>query len=629
MTGTATAAHMLIYCPGLMQVWSDTGCKESQLLYDRPRNTTAQSPKRVRSMKREDLKHLVQLQLGWDKDLAEQVLAQVKQLALEDEGAEIDEIVQNYMADSPSCQEAVQAYVKALQNDFFGPGMKPLKRPDHESNAALSPPVRVKPSTAKPSTAKPKTKPAKSSSTASTTATPSGASSSSAVPSQSVTVRKGNVSRHAPKAVDPAQAALKHVNRKVFNCLSCGKVYDLREHDAAGIALMRNGGACTFCGSPLPEAAAAAAAAGSAADASGSSAPADAPPAHDAAPAEAEAAATAAADAARAREFADRLLEFDRTSAKRTEVIDDQGDYFEIDSNQWLDAGERAALRAQQAAREALEEERRARVTVTVDIVGREVVRVEKAALDERVGFVIDENRKKAAEAAAAARASMPQGGGTGAAAAEAAARGRSGSRGGAAAEAGRLREFRIRPNLPEGAAAPTFRPARRKGEGSAKAAAEAAAAEAAAEVKQGGKGGRQRKKKAELRAAGSGQEVEGMDPPQPAPRPDQRSGSAAGAKGSGRAAQCTEADEDDADGKERRAYRRGGARGSQLGEGSGRERGLKGIWQQRGSTQSKGRQVSRLQDDRNDDIFDRLVEDVEVLYGDTSAAEKVAGGCG
>jgi hypothetical protein len=34
--------------------------------------------------------------------------------------------------------------------------------------------------------------------------------------------------------------------------------------------------------------------------------------------------------------FKDRLVEFDRDSQQRTTVIDDQSDYFEIDTNAWL-----------------------------------------------------------------------------------------------------------------------------------------------------------------------------------------------------------------------------------------------------------------------------------------------------
>lgn len=45
-------------------------------------------------MKGEDLAQIVQIELGWDSDLTQQVLAQVKQLALADQSTEIDEIVQ-------------------------------------------------------------------------------------------------------------------------------------------------------------------------------------------------------------------------------------------------------------------------------------------------------------------------------------------------------------------------------------------------------------------------------------------------------------------------------------------------------------------------------------------------------
>lgn len=34
--------------------------------------------------------------------------------------------------------------------------------------------------------------------------------------------------------------------------------------------------------------------------------------------------------------FKDRLVGYDRNAAQRTKVIDDQSDYFEIDSNTWL-----------------------------------------------------------------------------------------------------------------------------------------------------------------------------------------------------------------------------------------------------------------------------------------------------
>ena len=36
--------------------------------------------------------------------------------------------------------------------------------------------------------------------------------------------------------------------------------------------------------------------------------------------------------------FKDRMVGYDRESAKRTQVLDDQSDYFDVDSNAWLSA---------------------------------------------------------------------------------------------------------------------------------------------------------------------------------------------------------------------------------------------------------------------------------------------------
>ena len=45
----------------------------------------------------------------------------------------------------------------------------------------------------------------------------------------------------------------------------------------------------------------------------------------------------------KAREFKDRLVDYDRHSSERTTVLDDQSDYFEIDSNVWLEENARFA----------------------------------------------------------------------------------------------------------------------------------------------------------------------------------------------------------------------------------------------------------------------------------------------
>ena len=34
--------------------------------------------------------------------------------------------------------------------------------------------------------------------------------------------------------------------------------------------------------------------------------------------------------------FKDRMVGYDRDAAKRTRVLDDQSDYFDVDSNAWL-----------------------------------------------------------------------------------------------------------------------------------------------------------------------------------------------------------------------------------------------------------------------------------------------------
>jgi activating signal cointegrator 1 len=148
------------------------------------------------------------------------------------------------------------------------------------------------------------------------------------------------------------------------------QVYDLRDplssSMAAGVALLNGGGRCIFCGNPLPLAQRAASAAGLA----GASDPVDT-------------ARSVTADAA-AREFAARLVDFDRNAAKRTAVIDDQGDWFEIESNQWLTREERQQLQERQALEEELEKQRRSRVTVSVDLIGRQVLVELEASFDSR-----------------------------------------------------------------------------------------------------------------------------------------------------------------------------------------------------------------------------------------------------
>jgi hypothetical protein len=91
------------------------------------------------------------------------------------------------------------------------------------------------------------------------------------------------------------------------------------------------GGVCTFCGAKVALDYKERIAQQAAAAAEGTAAPSSTPDMAFGLTEGEESAATAAAVA-----FKDRLVEYDRNSAKRTTVIDDQSDYFEIDANAWL-----------------------------------------------------------------------------------------------------------------------------------------------------------------------------------------------------------------------------------------------------------------------------------------------------
>eukprot|EP00047_Mylnosiga_fluctuans_P006756 m.248950 g.248950 ORF g.248950 m.248950 type:complete len:539 (-) comp15897_c0_seq1:183-1799(-) len=66
---------------------------------------------------------------------------------------------------------------------------------------------------------------------------------------------------------------------------------------------------------------------------------------------------------AKAEAQRDRLVEFDRTSARRTRVIDDESDYFASDTNRWLSDEDRKMIQArEQQHRQQIEDAHRRRV---------------------------------------------------------------------------------------------------------------------------------------------------------------------------------------------------------------------------------------------------------------------------
>ncbi|NXH22432.1 TRIP4 protein, partial [Bucco capensis] len=73
----------------------------------------------------------------------------------------------------------------------------------------------------------------------------------------------------------------------------------------------------------------------------------------------------------------DKLLEFDRTSVRRTRVIDDESDYFATDSNQWLSKQEREALQKREQELRELRHASRLTKKITIDFAGRQVLEEE------------------------------------------------------------------------------------------------------------------------------------------------------------------------------------------------------------------------------------------------------------
>lgn len=142
-------------------------------------------------------------------------------------------------------------------------------------------------------------------------------------------------------------------HRLVSNCLSCGKIVCEQEGE----------GPCKFCGAlVLREGSTYAGLDISAVPLT-----------------EAEAAANA---------YAKRLVDFDRNSAARTSVIDDQSDYYD-EGNSWLSMEEKELLRKKQEEMEAAEEAKRKRVVVAFDLVGRRVLLNQDDVSELESGFSI------------------------------------------------------------------------------------------------------------------------------------------------------------------------------------------------------------------------------------------------
>ncbi|KAI3454663.1 hypothetical protein Pfo_011326 [Paulownia fortunei] len=86
---------------------------------------------------------------------------------------------------------------------------------------------------------------------------------------------------------------------------------------------------------------------------------------------------------AAAEAYTKRLVEYDRNSAARTTVIDDQSDYYEIEGSSWLSIEEKELLRKKREELEEAERAKRSKVVMTFDLLGRKVLLNEDEASEE------------------------------------------------------------------------------------------------------------------------------------------------------------------------------------------------------------------------------------------------------
>ena len=187
-------------------------------------------------------------------------------------------------------------------------------------------------------------------------------------------------------------------HRLVGNCVACGRV----------VCKQEGPGPCLFCGAPVGVGSGEGGdgrgdCGGGGGPGGGSREATTAAAAGDSVPSEAERKAVA---------FKETLLTYDREASKRTTVIDDQSDFFEIESNAWLSKEEKGELIQRQRVLEEAEERRRKDFRVTIDLVGKQVTaapREEEGGEGTRLAFVTREARGEApAAGGAGAAASRP-----------------------------------------------------------------------------------------------------------------------------------------------------------------------------------------------------------------------------
>lgn len=209
--------------------------------------------------------------------------------------------------------------------------------------------------------------------------------------------RGGDDHPDACVAVIGKRVSALHVNGLVVNCLSCGKIFDLRRQEVffrkEDQLSVNSGGTCIFCGAHVYSLSSFFSeentfGAGTSVLTRGSL-PATKCFTREARFHHSENTFTSSLAEVKdqnvhvcdvpipdavtiAWESKDRLVDFDRAAASRTVIIDDQSDWFEIDGNAWLDKSERDEMKKQAQDVLVAQEERQTRHT-GIDLLGRKV----------------------------------------------------------------------------------------------------------------------------------------------------------------------------------------------------------------------------------------------------------------
>lgn len=137
--------------------------------------------------------------------------------------------------------------------------------------------------------------------------------------------------------------------RPVINCVGCGLIYYLLANESTGSQhsdskQMLESGHCVFCNDLMRLD-----------DSRSMIADVDDP-----------------SKAKEASEFKDRLLSYDKNSTKRTNVFDDQSDFFTVDSNVWLSEEEKTELKLTSHNNVLSSNEKSS--LITIDLLGRRVI---------------------------------------------------------------------------------------------------------------------------------------------------------------------------------------------------------------------------------------------------------------